>query len=88
LTTSVHPNWVKTPLIGSWESTLRETGAKLLEPRDVADAIVAQILSCKSGQIILPQTANAAGLLKGFPNWVQEKLRDGLGRAVLAQVKN
>jgi NAD(P)-dependent dehydrogenase (short-subunit alcohol dehydrogenase family) len=87
LTTSVHPKWVRTPLVGSWEAVLRKEGESLLQPREVADAIVNQIFSCSSGQIFLPETMYGVAGLRGWPNWLQEKVRDGLAKTVLGHVK-
>ncbi|KAF2205405.1 NAD(P)-binding protein [Delitschia confertaspora ATCC 74209] len=86
ITTSIHPNWVRTPLIRSWEAELREKGEVLLEPKDVADAIVNQVVSCSGGQVFLPAPTKGVAGLRGWPNWMQEKLRDSLGKVVLRQI--
>ncbi|KAF2003026.1 dehydrogenase/reductase SDR family member 8 precursor [Amniculicola lignicola CBS 123094] len=81
LTTSIHPNWVRTPLIQSWESSLKALRTDLLDPQTVADSIVAQIVKCEGAQICLPDRAGKIGLLRGFPNWLQEVARDGTKNA-------
>ncbi|ORY10575.1 dehydrogenase/reductase SDR family member 8 precursor [Clohesyomyces aquaticus] len=83
LTSSIHPNWVRTPLISSYEKSITASGSPILEPQDVADAIVAQILSCSGGQVMLPKTAGKASALRGWPNWMQETLRDGVTKGML-----
>lgn len=55
----------------------------LLEPNPVANAVVAQILSGKSGQIFLPASYSAISALRGFPTWFQEMVRSSK-RNVLA----
>ena len=47
-----------------------------MEVETVADAIVAQILSGKSGQLILPPSVTPYSLLRAFPSWVQEIARN------------
>jgi all-trans-retinol dehydrogenase (NAD+) len=83
LTTSIHPNWVRTPLIAPVEEELKAGGAVVLEPQDVADAVVRRVLSCRGGQVLLPEDASRVSLLRGVPNWVQEKVRDGVSRTIL-----
>lgn len=48
----------------------------LLEPEEVARAVVGQILSCRGGQVILPKDQAWRSMLRSFPNWVQEGMRD------------
>ncbi|KAF2711015.1 dehydrogenase/reductase SDR family member 8 precursor [Pleomassaria siparia CBS 279.74] len=83
LTTSVHPNWIRTPLIEPFEKALVAAGNPLLEPEDVADAIVRQIESCSGAQIFLPENANRSALLRGLPSWAQETLRSGVSKKIL-----
>ena len=47
----------------------------IIEPEQVAEAVVNQVLSGKSGQIILPQILGIATGIKGFPFWLQEMIR-------------
>ncbi|KAK0704086.1 hypothetical protein B0T26DRAFT_763598 [Lasiosphaeria miniovina] len=46
-----------------------------LEPQTVADAIVRQVLSGTSGQLLLPTMANALPLLGALPHWYSTRLR-------------
>ena len=75
-TTIVHPTWVRTPLLGKDEATIRKSLGGIIEPELVADAIVAQILSCRGAQLVLPSSLNAIACLRAFPNWMQELFRD------------
>lgn len=47
----------------------------VLEPENVANAIVAQILNGKSGQVILPRSLSLVSGARGFPTWLQYMLR-------------
>jgi short-subunit dehydrogenase len=76
LTTIVHPNWVRTPLVGGYEDLLEKTQGKLLKPENIARKIVGQILSCRGGQLFMPGTLSIASTLRGQANWVQELIRD------------
>ncbi|KAJ5113808.1 hypothetical protein N7456_002342 [Penicillium angulare] len=73
-TSVVHPSWVRTPML---EPVLKR-GAfmdTILEPSPVADAVVAQILGGKSGQIFLPASYSSGSMIRGFPTWFQEMVR-------------
>lgn len=52
------PQWKKTPQI-------------LLEPEEVASAVVAQILKGESAQLILPTSVSFVSTLRGWPHWMQ-----------------
>ncbi|KAH7117949.1 dehydrogenase/reductase SDR family member 8 precursor [Dendryphion nanum] len=84
LTTSVHPNWVRTPLIKPFEKGIK---GPIINPQQVADAIVAQIVKVEGGQLFLPRTAKLASWYRGAPNWVQELVRSGPSRGVLGCLK-
>lgn len=87
LTTSVHPNWVRTPLLAPFQGTLEAAGSAILEPEDVVEAIARQIFSCAGGQVILPTHLEMVSALRGFPNWLQEAVRSSLGEMVLKAVE-
>lgn len=73
-TSVIHPSWVRTPLI----EPLIETGKfsdSVLEPETVGNAIVAQILGGKSGQVILPGVQSILAGARGFPTWLQQFIR-------------
>lgn len=81
-TSVVHPIYVNTRLITSWRESLRTAKATLLEPETVADAVVAQIVSGRSGQIVLPAWMGPAAGVRGWPDWLQEIVRDGTSKDV------
>lgn len=75
-TTIVHPIWADTPLIAKDKDKLIKAGQTIIDPQTVSDAVVEQILSGRSGQIILaPVVGTIVSSLRGFPTWVQESLR-------------
>ena len=80
LTTVVHPNFVNTPLIEDYSSRLQDRGVRLLTSDQVADKIVSQIHSRRGGQLIIPDTSSAISGIRGWPTWLQEILRDVIGR--------
>lgn len=72
----IHPGWVRTPMIMNLESaSLRKLGSPL-EPEQVAHPAVQQILSCRGGPISLPRSQAWRPMLRSFPNWIQEGVRD------------
>ena len=78
LTTSIHPKWAMTPLLSDYkQEDLASLGA-ILEPDYIADAVSEAIFSCRGGQVILPPSLGYSTGLKGFPNWIQEGVRDSL----------
>ncbi|KAF1961392.1 dehydrogenase/reductase SDR family member 8 precursor [Byssothecium circinans] len=83
LSTSIHPGWVRTPLILSFEKQLRAYGRPIMEISVVADAIVKQIFSCSGGQVFLPRDSGRIAGLRSWPNWVQETLRAGMSKSAL-----
>lgn len=58
----------------------------LLEPVDVANAIVRQVMSGNSGQVVLPSWMAIVKGMKGWPTWIQERVRDSQ-QGVLAHVE-
>lgn len=54
-----------------------------MTPEKVSQAVIKQVVSQNSGQVIIPSTHGVASLLRGFPNWIQERLRDRSSGAFL-----
>ncbi|KAH6633390.1 hypothetical protein C7974DRAFT_170488 [Boeremia exigua] len=75
-TTIVHPGWTKSALTAheAIKAGLNQVGARLLEPENVADAMVKQILAAKSGQIVLGPAITPK--IRALPMWLQEIIRD------------
>ncbi|GAW24530.1 hypothetical protein ANO14919_141170 [Xylariales sp. No.14919] len=83
LTTVVHPNFVRTPLIEGWADHLEKSGVRMLTSEQVAEPIVQQIKSRQAGQLIIPRSATLISGIRGWPTWLQELVRDTLGRSSL-----
>ncbi|KAH7135712.1 hypothetical protein B0J11DRAFT_167651 [Dendryphion nanum] len=79
-TTIVYPHWTRTRLTAPLEDGIRTTRASIVEPKDVAHAMVRQIIAAKSGQIVLGP--GIAASIRAFPMWLQEFLRDRMARVV------
>jgi short-subunit dehydrogenase len=79
-TTVVHPSWTRTPLVQPLLDASSKFRPPILEVETVADAIVAQILSGRSGQLILPVSVTPHSLLRAFPSWMQEGMRNAATR--------
>jgi short-subunit dehydrogenase len=70
----VHPSWVRTPMISKLSSNPAFKD-NILEPEDVANAIVSQLYSGYGGQVVLPKSGSWVSIVRGFPLWLQEILR-------------
>lgn len=81
-TTIVHPGWTKSAITSheAIRAGLKKTGATLLEPEDVADSMVNQIIAAKSGQIVLGPAISPK--IRAFPMWLQEIVRDSQANVV------
>ncbi|RAH81372.1 NAD(P)-binding protein [Aspergillus japonicus CBS 114.51] len=74
-TSVIHPYWVRTPMI----QQLTDAGDLFKQPvmtvERVATAITRQVVSGKSGQVILPEAYSVASMVRAFPTWLQEHVR-------------
>lgn len=85
-TSIVHPFWVQTPLIAplvSQSSSFPKSG--ILTPETVSNAIVGQVISGQGAQIFLPKDLGIASGIRGFPTWLQEKIRGGQQKTIWAE---
>jgi all-trans-retinol dehydrogenase (NAD+) len=75
-TVCVNPGFINTEL---WRGGTNVAAAltPTLHPETVSDAIAAQILSGRSGHLILPVGGNVAINLRGLPTWLQLSIRQG-----------
>jgi all-trans-retinol dehydrogenase (NAD+) len=88
LNTIVHPYWAATPLVGGYEDYLEKNQGKLLKPENIGKKIVDQVLSCRGGQVIIPEDMKIAPGVRGHPNWLQELIRDNvIGKASASMPK-
>ncbi|KAJ5432385.1 Dehydrogenase RED2 [Penicillium daleae] len=74
-TSVVHPLWVRTPMIKMLTDHESHFRQPIMTVQFVAGAIVKQILSQNSGQVILPASQSAASLVRAMPTWMQEGVR-------------
>ncbi|KAF1930100.1 NAD(P)-binding protein [Didymella exigua CBS 183.55] len=81
-TTIVHPGWTKSAITSheAIKAGLKQARATLLEPEDVADAMVKQIIAERSGQIVLGPAISPK--IRAFPMWLQEIIRDSQANVV------
>jgi all-trans-retinol dehydrogenase (NAD+) len=49
---------------------------KVLEPETVTNAVVNQVLSGRSGQIILPGELSVLSTIRAWPSWLQTSFRN------------
>lgn len=71
-TTSVHPSWHKTGIIKGFEDRLAEYGIVADPASNVANAVVEQVLSHRSGRIFMPRSAERQSGTRNLPIWVQD----------------
>ncbi|PQE25533.1 Short-chain dehydrogenase reductase SDR protein [Rutstroemia sp. NJR-2017a BBW] len=74
-TTVVNPAWIRTPLIEAMIAH-PEFKDKVLEPETVTNAVVNQVLSGRSGQIILPGELSVLSTIRAWPSWLQTSFRN------------
>lgn len=77
-TSIIHPIYVKTPLVTSFAKSLERSKATQIEPEVVANAIVKQIESGRSGRIALPKWMGVVVSVRAWADWVQEVVRDSV----------
>jgi len=68
----VHPGWVRTPLTESMVTDPRWT-EPTIEPLQVANAIINQVISGRSGHLVAWQDL---GTIRGWPSWLQNGVRN------------
>ncbi|KAH6610473.1 hypothetical protein Trco_000493 [Trichoderma cornu-damae] len=73
-TVVVHPGATKTPLLAGFSQ-----GAAFIlppqAPESVAEAVVKQILSGRSGQVIMPEAGGMLPALRAYPDWHSFRIR-------------
>lgn len=73
-TVVVNQGYTKTPLFNGYHNA-QPFLMPALEPETVAEAIVKQVLSGKSGQVICPAMGNTLPAMAALPHWYQARLR-------------
>lgn len=81
LNSIVHPTFAATPMTEFSRDELRKAGTEILDPKVVSDAVVAQVLSGRSAQIVLAGKMGAgAASIKGWPNSLSRLLYITVGK--------
>ncbi|KAJ3579775.1 hypothetical protein NPX13_g790 [Xylaria arbuscula] len=80
MTTIVLPDFVKTQMTKAYWTEVENAGGLLLEVDQVVEPILRQIFSRKGGQIFVPKSRAIVSFIRGWPNWLQEIIRDVIGR--------
>ncbi|ROW00436.1 hypothetical protein VPNG_07974 [Cytospora leucostoma] len=80
-TTIVHPDFVRTPMTQQYAERI---GENMLTIGDVSGPVLAQIFSGRGGQLVLPPSSGIIAGLRGWPNWIQESVRDGFAKKTLS----
>jgi len=83
LTSIIHPNFVRTPLLSDFSGRLERAGVRMLTSDVVADAVIAQIKGKRGGQLVVPRSATGISGIRGWPTWLQEILRDTIARGAV-----
>ncbi|EEU35734.1 uncharacterized protein NECHADRAFT_94746 [Fusarium vanettenii 77-13-4] len=83
ITTIVQPSWVRTPMSPDNADEIERRDGKMLSPQEVAGRTLKQVFARRGGQLILPDNMSFFSTIKGWPNWLQELLRDAMGRSSL-----
>ncbi|KAI0470586.1 NAD(P)-binding protein [Xylariaceae sp. FL0804] len=81
MTTVVLPDFVRTRMTERYWAEVEAAGGLLLTVDQVVEPVLAQIFARRGGQIIIPRFQSVVSLLRGLPNWLQELVRDIIGRA-------
>ncbi|KAI1823762.1 NAD(P)-binding protein [Xylaria intraflava] len=84
LTSVIHPNFVRTPLIEKFADHLERSGISMLTAEEVAEPIVAQIKNRRGGQLVIPDGVSLLSGVRAWPTWLQELIRDALSRGSAA----
>ncbi|KAI0467256.1 NAD(P)-binding protein [Xylaria cf. heliscus] len=80
MTTIVLPDFVKTRMTKAYWTEVETAGGLLLEVDQVVEPILRQIFSRRGGQIFIPKSRVVVSFIRGWPNWLQEIVRDVIGR--------
>lgn len=62
-------------------------GQPIMPPKAVSDVIIEQIVTRRSGQVILPRHLSLAGSIRAAPLWLQEFIRPVFSK-IVRRVRN
>ncbi|KAI0400619.1 estradiol 17-beta-dehydrogenase [Xylaria palmicola] len=80
MTTVALLDFVKTRMTRPYWAEVEAAGGALLTPEQAAAPILRQIFARRGGQVIVPGSQAVVSSLRGWPNWLQEVVRDVIGR--------
>jgi all-trans-retinol dehydrogenase (NAD+) len=80
----IHPGWIRTPML---DKVLANPNFNefVLEPETVADAIVEQVLSGLSSQVLIPRRLATVSFLRGLPSWLQLSMRAAMAHVFVPE---
>ncbi|KAI5466126.1 hypothetical protein BGZ63DRAFT_470134 [Mariannaea sp. PMI_226] len=73
-TVAVHPGHTRTALFDGYDQKT-DFMMPQLEPESVAEAVVKQVLTGRSGQVVIPGTGTILAALRALPDWYSVRLR-------------
>lgn len=73
-TVIVHPGHTKTALFAGYDQQT-DFMMPALEPETVADAVVEQVLTGRSGRVVVPATGTMLAALRTLPDWYSVRMR-------------
>lgn len=79
ITTIVHPDFVRTPMTEPFADVIEKT-RKMMSVEDVSRPVLNQIFSGRGAQIVVPKNLTFLSSLRGWPSYLQEGLRDVMGK--------
>ncbi|RSL42773.1 hypothetical protein CEP54_015360 [Fusarium duplospermum] len=82
LTTVAHPMCDTNMTKGHQDAIERGGGKKMIKPENVAQVVTDQIFSRRGAQLIIPPSFTWLSGVKGFPNWLQQSIRDSIARTL------
>lgn len=81
LTTVVHPNFVRTPLVAAFTDKLEAAGIKLLTSEEVAKQLTDQVFACKGAQVVCPERMSFISGFRSLPLWIQNPIRNMVAKS-------
>ncbi|PNS15039.1 hypothetical protein CAC42_2268 [Sphaceloma murrayae] len=77
-TTIVHPLWAATAMVAPHANQLKQGGQKIMDPQDVSNAVVDQIINRRSGKLVIGQGTNLIKRFRYYPDWITWIIRRGM----------
>lgn len=57
-------------MIKGHKSEIEKTGAKVLDPQVISDAVVKQIFKCRGDQLVIAPMPTVISTLRSWPSWL------------------